>query len=216
MSNKNYPTLLSECYELVKGDELMQGDILEDCPVFLPPNTIELPIDDNERSLDFQMGIQDVVIMSQSCDLKAGQKQDMWLVILCPVWKLSDAEAVSPFLATSYGKEMCRRGHLPGYHMLTKCEHKLWSREISIVSFREISSLPLGFVKTMAGELDSRPRIRSPYREHLAQAFARYFMRVGLPVDIEPFKSQKAEDQVMRKLEAMDDEKRSQILDCFK
>jgi len=27
-----------------------------------------------------------------------------------------------------------------------------------------------------------------PYREHLSQAFARYFMRVGLPQDITPFK----------------------------
>ena len=25
---------------------------------------------------------------------------------------------------------------------------------------------------------------RPPYREHLAQAFARFFMRVGLPIDI--------------------------------
>jgi hypothetical protein len=26
-----------------------------------------------------------------------------------------------------------------------------------------------------------------PYREHLSQAFARYFMRVGLPSDIPSF-----------------------------
>jgi hypothetical protein len=26
-----------------------------------------------------------------------------------------------------------------------------------------------------------------PYREHLAQAFARYFMRVGLPREAHPF-----------------------------
>ena len=26
-----------------------------------------------------------------------------------------------------------------------------------------------------------------PYREHLSQAFARFFMRVGLPLDIAPF-----------------------------
>jgi len=30
-------------------------------------------------------------------------------------------------------------------------------------------------------------RLLSPYREHLSQAFARFFMRVGLPVDIPPF-----------------------------
>jgi hypothetical protein len=29
-----------------------------------------------------------------------------------------------------------------------------------------------------------RLRLLPPYREHLSQAFARYFMRVGLPQDI--------------------------------
>jgi hypothetical protein len=32
-----------------------------------------------------------------------------------------------------------------------------------------------------------RLRLLPPYREHLSQAFARFFMRVGLPVDIPPF-----------------------------
>ena len=31
-------------------------------------------------------------------------------------------------------------------------------------------------------------RLLPPYGEHLSQAFARFFMRVGLPVDIPPFK----------------------------
>jgi len=30
-------------------------------------------------------------------------------------------------------------------------------------------------------------RMLSPYREHLAQGFARYFMRVGLPHDAKAF-----------------------------
>ena len=36
-------------------------------------------------------------------------------------------------------------------------------------------------------ELGTKVRILPPYREHLAQAFARFFMRVGLPVDVPPF-----------------------------
>jgi hypothetical protein len=31
-------------------------------------------------------------------------------------------------------------------------------------------------------------RLCPPYREHLAQAFARFFMRVGLPIPIPPAK----------------------------
>ena len=33
-----------------------------------------------------------------------------------------------------------------------------------------------------------RWRLQSPFREHFSQAFARFFMRVGLPAAIPPFK----------------------------
>jgi hypothetical protein len=33
-----------------------------------------------------------------------------------------------------------------------------------------------------------RLRLLPPYREHLSQAFARFFMRIGLPVHIDLFK----------------------------
>lgn len=33
-------------------------------------------------------------------------------------------------------------------------------------------------------EKKQRLRLLPPYREHLSQAFARYFMQVGLPVNV--------------------------------
>ena len=36
--------------------------------------------------------------------------------------------------------------------------------------------------------IDECPIIIPPIREHLSQAFARFFMRVGLPFNIPPFK----------------------------
>lgn len=61
------------------------------------------------------------------------------------------------------------------------------SNEVGIVSFRQVFSVPMDYLRAHAKK---RPRLRllPPYREQLAQAFARYFMRVGLPVDISPFK----------------------------
>ena len=41
-------------------------------------------------------------------------------------------------------------------------------------------------VRELAASQGPRLRLNPPYREHLAQAFARFFMRVGLPVDIPP------------------------------
>lgn len=203
---------LSDWYEITKGDDLRQGDIVKDCPVFLPPKEITWPLAEDQV---FECGTQDVIIMSQSCDLEANQKSDMWQVLLCPLWSLSDAAAANAILASSYGKEECRRGHMTGYHMISECTHELWNQDISIVSFREVYSLPLNFLRNMTSNTGNRLRLRSPYREHLGQAFARYFMRVGLPVDIPPFQSPKTETEVMKKLEKMDSEARKRIFSYF-
>lgn len=52
-------------------------------------------------------------------------------------------------------------------------------------------ALPVELVRAFAAGAGDRPRLRPPYREHLSQAFARLFMRVGLPADIPPFTKKK-------------------------
>lgn len=214
--NKNMDAVIvSDWYELVKGTDLKQGDIIENCPFFLPPREMEWPIDFQEIQ-GFDCGYEDSIIMSQSCDLEGTQKSDMWLVLLCPIWELSMASSANSFLGSSFGKEECRRGHMTGYHMINGCDHEEWRRDIAIVSFREVRSLPLNFVHKIINNKHWRPRLRSPYREHLAQAFARYFMRVGLPVDIPRFGSAKAEAEVMKRLRALDNNTRKKVFSCFR
>lgn len=54
-----------------------------------------------------------------------------------------------------------------------------------IVDFSKVYSLPVLFLESWLGSRgDRRLRLLPPYREHLSQAFARFFMRVGLPQDI--------------------------------
>src|SRR5215469_777762 len=89
--------LLTDWYELVSGRELMQGDFLEGCPVFRPPADLTWPVS-QERSYQFVATSLDVVIMSQSCDLVEGQKSEMTLVLLCPIWTLSAAARENSFL----------------------------------------------------------------------------------------------------------------------
>jgi hypothetical protein len=62
------------------------------------------------------------------------------------------------------------------------------THELRIVDFRRIYSLPLTFVRKRAARTGAGLRLLPPYREHLSQAFARYFMRVGLPRDIPAFR----------------------------
>jgi len=61
------------------------------------------------------------------------------------------------------------------------------SRDALVVNFREIVSLPVGYLRAHAAVLGDRWRLLPPYLEHFSQAFARFFMRVGLPSAIPPF-----------------------------
>jgi len=109
-------------------------------------------------------------------------------VLVCPVWPLSEFENRSNFFKSKNGKEALRRGNVPGYHLLNKCEINGFETEYLVVDFRSVYSVPFEFLMNLAEERGERLRLLPPYREHLSQAFARFFMRVGLPVDIPPFK----------------------------
>ena len=171
---KEYPW-----YEVVsRDDDLMQGDFIRDCPVVIPPSEIS-------DEIEVKIMNYNVVVMSQSCDL-VQRKLD--LVLVCPIWPLSDFEKRSDFFKSKEGKEALRRGNVPGYHLLNKCEIEEFKTDYLIVDFRSVYSVPFNFLLELAKKRGSRMRLLPPYREHLSQAFARFFMRVGLPVDIPPFK----------------------------
>ena len=92
------------------------------------------------------------------------------------------------FFRSSRGKEELRRGNVPGYHMLAACDLEGLEAEIRVVELRTVYTVSLSLLQRVASARRTRLRLNSPYREHLAQAFARFIMRVGLPVDIPPFR----------------------------
>jgi hypothetical protein len=167
---------------LVSGEELEQGDILEGCPVYQPPDELA---SGESLSPVFDFEDRDVIVMTQTCDLVAGREK-VAEVVMCPVWQLSEYK--DGFLTTAKGREEVRRGNLPGYHMLAACDLPAANRDVRIVDFRQLFSLPAGYIRKRARLAGQRLRLLPPYREHLAQAFARFFMRVGLPTDIPPFR----------------------------
>ena len=171
-------------FTLVEGDQMEQGDILESCPVFSPPNELAEHDLEPDARVPFDCDRPDVIVMSQSCDLEKGREK-VEEVLFCGVWQLSD------FTEGTFSKlddwENARRGRFPAYHVLAGCELPGNKREPRVVDFRRVYSLPLGFVRTRAAAA-SRIRLMPPYREHLSQAFARFFMRVGLPSDIPSFR----------------------------
>jgi len=166
-------------YDVVDGgEELLQGDFINECPVVVPPSEIS-------DEVQVRVFNYNVIIISQSCDL--GQR-NLDLVLVCPLWSLSDFEMKSSFYKSRRGKEALRRGYLPGYHLLNKSDLEGFrTDDYLVVDFRSVYSVPFDFILDLSAKRGRRLRLLPPYREHLSQAFARFFMRVGLPVDIPSF-----------------------------
>jgi len=61
------------------------------------------------------------------------------------------------------------------------------ARSSLVVDFRAIYSLPFNYLNGRIEQIGDRWRLRSPYLERFSQAFARSFMRVGLPSSVPEF-----------------------------
>lgn len=175
MAAEEYPW-----YKIVKEDCILQGDILRDCPIVIPPSKIE-----EGTSIDSKVIIYDVIVLSQSCDLAA---RKIKLVLVCPFWTLDDFGKMDKSFMSDDRKENLRRGDLPGFHLLNKCSLVGFESDYFIVNFKSIYAVPIDYLLEITKNKGNRLRLLPPYREHLSQAFARFFMRVGLPTDIPPFK----------------------------
>jgi len=82
--------------------------------------------------------------------------------------------------------DFIRAGYSWNLAMLNQGSYRRSRLEHRIVDFHEIYTVPRIFLKSYLTEkADPRWRLLPPYREHLSQAFARFFMRIGLPQNID-------------------------------
>lgn len=160
-------------YGVTDGDDLQQGDLIFGCPFD--------QVDDKGQPRRKQF---DIVVLSQSCDL-VNDKLEM--VQVCPFWTLQELEQRMEYLRGKRGKEELRRGNLPGYHLLNRCALPEKQTDFLVIDFRAQFAVKFAHLKPLASNQKPRLRLLSPYREPLAQALARFYMRVGLPVDIPAF-----------------------------
>lgn len=166
--------------EVNNSNNIEQGDLIPNCPIVIPPSKIDIG---DEPEIEIKL--IDSVILSQSCDLVNDKIQ---IVLVCPYFNLKTFLENLP--EDQQGKKSIkkhidnlRKGHLPGYHLLNKSEENQIS-DYMVVDFRNVYGIQIDSLKEITINLPSRLRLLPPYREHLSQAFARYFMRVGLPQDI--------------------------------
>jgi hypothetical protein len=168
-----------EWYDIVQGNELQQGDILEGVDIYLAlPDGVK---SDNVRSL---VETHDVIVLTQSCDIV---KEMCRNILVCPIWTLADAMRQVPHFKTARGLEDLRNGRVVGFHILNKCDKEDLQRDFRIITFYRVFELPKARAIAIANAQSQRLRLLPPYREHFSQAFARFFMRVGLPTDIPKF-----------------------------
>lgn len=175
-------------YTVPAGDRLYQGEIVFDCPVARWQTG-------STDAADLQAWAEyvelDAVIMSQDCDL---ENRKLESVILCPA--ITIAEARLPWEDFMRSKNQSPtdnawishlrkigQGTEVGLALLNDFPetHPGGKR---LVDFKDVSTVPLDFLEARVKGRADRLMLCPPYREHLSQSFARFFMRVGLPTPL--------------------------------
>jgi hypothetical protein len=131
----------------------------------------------------------DLVILAQSCDLKY-EKIDS--VLCAPVHPLGEWIEWNPGDLSRL--EDVRQGYDPSLYLLPSWPSAPYSaaRSDRVIDFTNLRTVDLGTLDQARTTGIPRLALRSPAREHLAQAIARAFMRVGLPIDIPSFALERA------------------------
>jgi len=177
-------------YEVTQGSELLQGDLLRACPIPRVLGLEQWPLRAGQP-LEVAITQEDVVMVSQSCDLANDTIRD---VVLAQVldWQVA-CQALLAHGKTFARSRQFRRalvaGNIPSLSLLHKRE-RAPTLGWSIGDFHRLFVLPTPVVTAVAPAAGPRLRLRSPYREHLAPALARSCMRVGLPHEAQAFEHQ--------------------------
>lgn len=195
-------------------DGLSQGELIFAC-ILLEP-VIPDQISENALEIDADLITGNFIILSQSCDLEQDNIDAVVLAPVYSVGQFvgADPNLHHKAIQCAHSKKInipadeslpadlfmrlaqeckslrseidtIRRGDKPAYHLLN--EEPTADLPFSIVDFHRIYSAPKKYLLELIKRQGPRIRLKPPYREHLSQAFARYFMRVGLPSDIRQF-----------------------------
>ena len=123
-----------------------------------------------------------VAVMTQTCDLLRFVDDEE--VILCPRFDYLQIAEERPSLKGKGGWKALVAERVIGSYLMTRCQLDGHTFDYQVIDLRTVFSLGYSVVRAIAESTRERIRLLPPYREHLGQAFARQFMRVGLPRDL--------------------------------
>lgn len=182
-------------YEAVDADApLMQGEFVLGCPTLALPDDL---VAFESGSIAVQRRLQNAVIMTQSCDLSS---KGVETILLCPYYDykkwIQKTSAYRDQAAQPKTEQNVRTinnivarelkalegGKYISQHLLDK-DAVFGFPDYQVVELNAAFSVKRSIVEQLVRR-HQRIRLNSPYREHLSQAYATVFMRVGLPKNI--------------------------------
>ena len=180
------------------GERITQGDLILRCPILNWAGGRLPDIGAAEGAETLRQFVTtfeaDVVVMTQACDLEHDKVSN---VVLCPHLPLSQYRALWESKMREAGQNPSEKawrracddianGYVWQQALLNRWSASGAETDLRVVDFHEIYTLPRAFLEGLLAQRGQpRPRLRPPYREHLSQAFARFFMRVGLPAPLD-------------------------------
>lgn len=189
-------------YETVPvGDPILQGEFVLDCPTLTLPSDLsgyDIGQTPPQGKASIERKLHNAVIMTQSCDLFS---KGLDTVLLCPYYPFKefvqrtrdyhDLAAKDSSLKNSQSiknvveKELkaLSAGARVAYHLLDK-DDTVGFTDFQVVELNSAFSIRRSIVEQLVARQRARTRLKSPYLEHLSQAYATVFMRVGLPKNI--------------------------------
>ncbi len=171
--NNEYPW-----YHIVDaGTRINQGDFFYQLQVL---NPLKMPdVSSMEADSAVEVVQIDCVVLTHSCDFQNTTPDD-YQVLVCPI-----ASATPELINTNDWGQLVN-GRMTDAYLL----HEFISDEpgmafrYQLVDLKTVYSIPYRLLREHAVAQGKRVQLQPPYREHLAQAFAKRFMRVGLPIDL--------------------------------
>lgn len=167
-------------YRPVEDSSLEQGDVLRG---FQSVKIASPYVDVIVGDVTVQIARYDVIVLTQSCDLSAGKVDN---VFVCPLFTREKLGVDFPDLIKKNGEKDVSRGKWEGLYLIPPCDLENLTHPSLVVNFRQVIASPFEMVQSHAFTLPLRARLSPPYREHLSQAFARFVMRIGYPIDYRP------------------------------
>jgi len=130
------------------------------------------------------------IVLAQTCDLEHEKVTEVLLADVIHYDVLY--EKAGNFKRTEFRKALIQ-GVVPAYCLLMSRDDDEPVLPWSVVDFHHLRLINKAACCAHAERSGPRLRLRSPYKEHLAQSYARYMMRVALPNTTHEFEKYKPE-----------------------